>query len=145
MECAICAESPKKYKCSKCMAPYCSVKCYKVHKDSVECNQQAAAAAKNEVSEKIAEDEPTLHAPFPSDDTVPLEKLQELKTCEPLHQLLRNPHLRDLLKQIDVAHNVQLAMTAAMQEPLFLEFADACMQVVEPMSQAERDEYELCS
>ncbi|XP_002026688.2 zinc finger HIT domain-containing protein 3 [Drosophila persimilis] len=146
MECAICAQAPRKYKCNKCMAPYCSVKCYKVHVDSMECTTaQQAASLKNEDSQNIVEEEPTLHAPFPSDDTVPPEKLQELNTCGPLRQLLNNPHLRGLLKQIDVAHNVHLAMTAAMHEPLFLEFADACMQVVEPMSLAERNEYELCS
>lgn len=65
--------------------------------------------------------------------------------CEPLQQLLYNPHLRSLLHQIDVSHNANLAMTAAMQEPLFVEFANACLQVVEPMSDAERANLELCS
>ncbi|XP_030554371.1 zinc finger HIT domain-containing protein 3 isoform X2 [Drosophila novamexicana] len=70
------------------------------------------------------------------------------KNSEPLRQLLHNPHLRALLQQIDVAYNANLAMTAAMQEPLFVEFANACLQVVEPMTEAERAEraeLELCS
>jgi len=59
--------------------------------------------------------------------------------------LLHNPHLRSLLQQIDVAINAQSAMMAAMQEPLFVEFANACLQVVEPMTDAERTEFELYS
>jgi len=59
--------------------------------------------------------------------------------------LLHNPHLRSLLQQIDVAINAQSAMMAAMQEPLFVEFANACLQVVEPMTDAERNEFELYS
>lgn len=64
---------------------------------------------------------------------------------EPLRQLLYNPHLRSLLQQIDVAHNASLTMTAAMQEPLFTEFANACLQVVEPMTDEERAEMQLSS
>lgn len=65
--------------------------------------------------------------------------------CESLKHLLYNPHLRSLLQQIDVSHNANLAMVAAMQEPLFIEFANACLQVVEPMTDAERADMELCS
>lgn len=61
-----------------------------------------------------------------------------------LRNLLHNPHLRSLLQQIDVATNAHSAMAAAMQEPLFLEFANACLQVVEPMTEAERAELDLC-
>ena len=33
MNCVVC-QNNKKYKCSKCRAPYCSVLCYKQHQDS---------------------------------------------------------------------------------------------------------------
>ncbi|XP_052843633.1 zinc finger HIT domain-containing protein 3 [Drosophila gunungcola] len=140
--CINCEENTRKYKCSKCSAPYCSVACYKAHKDSPQC------LAKDLVKEKeksAFHEEPTLHVPFTTDDTVPMEKLQQLENCPNLRNLLHNPHLRSLLQQIDVAINAQTAMMAGMQEPLFLEFANACLQVVEPMSDAERAEFELCS
>ncbi|PVU93070.1 hypothetical protein BB561_003479 [Smittium simulii] len=34
--CSICDLSVSKYKCSSCYAPYCSVKCYKTHKNIAE-------------------------------------------------------------------------------------------------------------
>lgn len=49
-----------------------------------------------------------------------------------LKTLLYNPHLRNLLKEIDTAPNAWKAIRAAMHEPLFLEFADECLKIVEP-------------
>lgn len=48
-----------------------------------------------------------------------------------LRDLLRNPHLRQLLKSVDSGVDKQQAMKAAMQEPLFAEFADQCLKIVE--------------
>ncbi|XP_001960475.2 zinc finger HIT domain-containing protein 3 [Drosophila ananassae] len=143
--CVNCSEKTRKYKCSKCFAPYCSVTCYRAHKDSPECTAAQNAQLIEETHAQQADyEEPTLHAPFSTDDTVQLEKLQQLDKSQELRNLLHNPHLRSLLQQIDVAINAHSAMAAAMQEPLFLEFANACLQVVEPMTEAERAELELC-
>lgn len=48
-----------------------------------------------------------------------------------LRDLLCNPHLRQLLHSIDNADNKYNAMKAAMQEPLFVEFSDQCLKIVE--------------
>ncbi|KAH8413754.1 hypothetical protein KR222_007375 [Zaprionus bogoriensis] len=143
MECISCANKTNKYKCSKCLAPYCSVICYRAHRDTPQCAELASARETAGTARDAAAEEPTVYAPFSTDDTVPLAQLQKLNNCQPLHQLLYNPHLRALLQQIDVAHNANLTMTAAMQEPLFVEFANACLQAVEPMSEAERAELQL--
>ena len=50
---------------------------------------------------------------------------------EELKDLLRNPHLRQLIQEIDAADSKGDAMKAAMQEPLFVEFSDQCLKVVE--------------
>uniref|UniRef100_A0A1A9WT51 Zinc finger HIT domain-containing protein n=1 Tax=Glossina brevipalpis TaxID=37001 RepID=A0A1A9WT51_9MUSC len=67
-----------------------------------------------------------------TEDTVAPEKLLQLAHSEELKNLLYNPHLRNFLQAIDVAPNAWKAMQAAMQEPLFLEFADECLKIVEP-------------
>lgn len=68
---------------------------------------------------------------FETVDTVPLEKLEQLKNSDGLKELLKNKHLRDFLKELNEARNPWKAMKVAMTEPLFLEFADECMKVVE--------------
>lgn len=55
---------------------------------------------------------------------------------EALKCLLLNPHLRQLITSVDSAENKDKAMKDAMQEPLFTEFADQCLKIIEPK---ERD------
>lgn len=55
---------------------------------------------------------------------------------EVLQQILQNPHLQELLVSVDNSPNPEYAMQLAMQEPLFVEFADECLRVIEPMQTA---------
>nr|XP_009671291.1 PREDICTED: zinc finger HIT domain-containing protein 3 [Struthio camelus australis] len=65
-------------------------------------------------------------------DRVPLQKLKLLGESEELRGLLLNPHLRHLLLTIDQAEEKNSLMKKYMQEPLFVEFADCCLRIVEP-------------
>ena len=49
--------------------------------------------------------------------------------------MLENPHLQDLLLRVDSAANPEREIHKAMLEPLFVELADECLQVVEPDKQ----------
>nr|XP_009932848.1 PREDICTED: zinc finger HIT domain-containing protein 3 [Opisthocomus hoazin] len=51
---------------------------------------------------------------------------------EELRGLLQNPHLRQLLLTVDQAEDKSSLMKKYMQEPLFVEFADCCLRIVEP-------------
>jgi hypothetical protein len=55
---------------------------------------------------------------------------------EVLKQILQNPHLQELLVSVDNSPNPEYALQLAMQEPLFVEFADECLRVIEPMQTA---------
>lgn len=56
--------------------------------------------------------------------------------CDELKALLGNPHLREMLSEVNGAANAQVAMRCAMMEPLFTEFADAVLATVEPELEA---------
>lgn len=62
-----------------------------------------------------------------------------LEQTEAVKNLLYNPHLRKLLSEIDTSYNPGRAIQAAMMEPLFLEFANECLKVIDPGSDAEED------
>lgn len=51
---------------------------------------------------------------------------------EELKSIMSNPNLRTILKHLDSSRNPKAAMEDAMQEPLFVEFANACLKVVDP-------------
>lgn len=83
--------------------------------------------------EPVVEDKkPSTINVFTTMDTVPPETLQKLETSEELKQMLRNPHLRNFLQAVDTAQSPWNAMKLAMMEPLFLEFADECLKIVDP-------------
>ncbi|NWY53240.1 ZNHI3 protein, partial [Chionis minor] len=65
-------------------------------------------------------------------DRLPLRKLRLLGNSEELRGLLLNPHLRQLLLTVDQAEDKSSLMKKYMQEPLFVEFADCCLRIVEP-------------
>ncbi|XP_062815920.1 zinc finger HIT domain-containing protein 3-like [Anolis carolinensis] len=65
-------------------------------------------------------------------DKVPLHKLQRLGGSVELGGLLRNPHLGHLLLRVDGAADKSALLRESMQEPLFAEFADCCLRIVEP-------------
>ncbi|GAB1602152.1 hypothetical protein Ahia01_000494100, partial [Argonauta hians] len=72
----------------------------------------------------IEEDEMT-------EDQVPPSQLQKLGSCASLRTLLTNPHLRSMLRHLNASTtNISDVMEAAMQEPIFTEFASACLSVV---------------
>lgn len=55
-----------------------------------------------------------------------------LESNEEVTKLLTNSHLRNLLITVDNSQSPEEIMQKAMQEPIFVEFADACLKVVEP-------------
>ncbi|XP_012706560.2 zinc finger HIT domain-containing protein 3 isoform X1 [Fundulus heteroclitus] len=133
--CNVCSEQAPKYKCPCCKIRYCSLGCYKKHKEtclpvekppspSSESKDAAAAFAEPwSVDDLLHEDDII--------DKVPLHRLQSLGQSTALRDLLCNPHLRQLLRSVDGAESKEAAIKAAMQEPLFVEFADQCLKVVE--------------
>lgn len=72
---------------------------------------------------------------FTTVDTVAPEKLEELQHSENLKDMLKNPHLRSFLTEINSAYNSWNAMRLAMMEPIFLEFANECLKIVEPQEE----------
>ncbi|KAJ6647518.1 Zinc finger HIT domain-containing protein 3 [Pseudolycoriella hygida] len=95
----------------------------------VKCN---AEQTNNQVTNETTEEDYRQIVPFTTVDTVDPEKLLQLRNSEKLKDLLRNPHLREYLVQLDKSPNAWKAMKIAMLEPLFIEFADECLNIVEP-------------
>ncbi|XP_040613388.1 zinc finger HIT domain-containing protein 3-like [Mesocricetus auratus] len=66
------------------------------------------------------------------EDRVYLQNLKNLGESATLRSLLLNPHPRQLMVNLDQGDNKAKLMKACMQEPLFVEFADRCLRIVEP-------------
>ncbi|CAH0395012.1 unnamed protein product [Bemisia tabaci] len=122
MSCQICQKSESKYKCPTCRINYCSGDCWNEHK-TTKCEPPP---------QPMEECKKRTEYFFETEDTVPLEKLELLKGSKNLRKILENRHVRHMLTAIDKSQNATEAMKAAMLEPIFVEFADECLKIVEP-------------
>ncbi|KAM3601423.1 uncharacterized protein V6R79_012707 [Siganus canaliculatus] len=140
--CSVCSEQTPKYRCPACKIRYCSLSCYKNHKEvCVPCEQPAPTnpEPKHAISSEPWTVEDILHEDDVI-DKVPLQRLQLLGQSNELRDLLCNPHLRQLLHSVDSAENKYDAMKTAMQEPLFVEFSDQCLKIVENEAKSTSNE-----
>lgn len=139
----------------------CSLECYKLHQQRELCHPQVSIVSETDIANVPDQmDCGKILQMFTTDDTVTCENLQKLgiilkilyasyskltiiwrliaEHSAQLNDLLCNPHLREFLKQIDCSTDAWKAMKIAMLEPLFLEFADVCLNIVEPPSTSDR-------
>ncbi|XP_062072263.1 zinc finger HIT domain-containing protein 3 isoform X1 [Lepus europaeus] len=138
--CVICLEKPK-YRCPSCRVPYCSLACFRTHKEQcnpetrpVEKKRSAVSAKTTKPVENQGNDDSV--ADFlnsdEEEDRVSLQNLRNLGESATLRSLLLNPHLRQLIISLDQGDDKAKLMRDYMQEPLFVEFADCCLRIVEP-------------
>ncbi|KAM4619739.1 zinc finger HIT domain-containing protein 3 [Polymixia lowei] len=128
--CNVCREHTPKYRCPACNIRYCSLGCYKTHKDTcLPVEQPAPTTLEASSTEPWSVEDLLDEADYV--DKVPLQRLQLLGESEGLRNLLCNPHLRQLMRAIDNADAKEDVMKAAMQEPLFVEFSNQCLKIVE--------------
>ncbi|XP_029160978.1 zinc finger HIT domain-containing protein 3 [Nylanderia fulva] len=124
-KCCICEKEGAPYKCPTCKEPYCSVMCCKEHKNH---NCEPLKLPEKSEEERKYERE----YKFPTEDTVPVEKLQQLQNSTELKEFLKHPDLRNAMKAVLNNPNPTGAIASAMKLPLFVEMADACLKIVEP-------------
>ncbi|RZF42696.1 hypothetical protein LSTR_LSTR001491 [Laodelphax striatellus] len=128
MDCGVCDEEKKgPYKCPKCRIPYCSLPCWKSHKNN---GCESLPRFDSPAKPKGPEDSRT-QPKFVTESTVPMEKMKLLGESKAVKEILKNPHVRSILTAIDQSDNPALSMQNAMLEPIFVEFADACIKLVE--------------
>eukprot|EP00058_Branchiostoma_floridae_P005506 XP_002590994.1 hypothetical protein BRAFLDRAFT_113877 [Branchiostoma floridae] len=144
--CEVCSEQPPKYRCPRCEVRYCSLTCFKQHKVNTcgEREKHVQERRRTQQSEAAAatvqEEEDAVSMEMWDDgmdegdeeDRVPLDRLQKLRDSEELQNLLCNPHLQRMIREVDSSDDPEVTMQRAMQEPIFVEFADQCLRVVEP-------------
>ena len=123
--CEVCGDVLSKYKCPNCLIFYCSLVCYKRHKEE-KCEK------KEVLGTLPCTDLQRINLDIGEDEQLGQEKLQLLSTSCDLKNLLSNPHLRTMLNALDNTTNKSELIERFMQEPIFIEFADKCLSIVKP-------------
>ena len=56
-----------------------------------------------------------------------------------LRNMLHNKHLREMMKEIDSSEDPGKLLVQAMQIPIFTEFVDECLRIVQPQDENEME------
>ncbi|XP_053851981.1 zinc finger HIT domain-containing protein 3 isoform X3 [Vidua macroura] len=138
--CAECgAGGAARYRCPRCGSAYCSVPCCRTHRErcAPDARREREAAGQGPLPGPAAGAPEDIPSEEEEQDRVPPQRLQLLGESEELRELLRNPHLRQLLLALERARDKSSVLRQLMQEPLFVEFADCCLRIVEPPEEKE--------
>eukprot|EP00301_Raphidiophrys_heterophryoidea_P019843 c4683_g1_i2.p1 GENE.c4683_g1_i2~~c4683_g1_i2.p1 ORF type:complete len:149 (-),score=28.50 c4683_g1_i2:82-492(-) len=119
LSCQVCGLAQHRYKCPKCQVKYCSLPCFKRHKEA-NCMPNNEPPRQPDHNLAQAEDKG-------SDDDMPQlseEMLSRLNNPE-TKMMLQHSQLRKLLKAIDSAPNRHQALGLALKnDPEFISIAD---------------------
>ncbi|EIE76654.1 hypothetical protein G6F46_011933 [Rhizopus delemar] len=98
VSCQVCNDAESKYKCPKCRLQYCSLVCFKKHKESsCSTNQQ-----EDQNASQFRKDIKTVGDP---DDEEPSrlapEDLRKLLQSDAIHEFLEYSQIREFVKKVD--------------------------------------------
>lgn len=153
--CEVCKEACHKYKCPSCSTKYCSLSCFKAHKDDL-CERETNRRKKDRLAENerksraisLATKEPEEGEITESDsseksddeDRISRKVLDKLGHSQELCSMLHNKHLQEMIKGIDASEDPEKLLGQAMQIPIFTEFVDECLRIVEPQNNKEMEQ-----
>ncbi|KAJ3703225.1 hypothetical protein LUZ61_006930 [Rhynchospora tenuis] len=100
--CEVCKEAQFKYKCPACLAPYCSVPCFKKHKENL-C--QKSETPVEQATKHTAE-------------------------CKEIRDALKSKELQKLILRIDSSEEPEQELDNAMGGQSFHEFTEKILDIV---------------
>ncbi|KAK9726503.1 hypothetical protein RND81_05G220200 [Saponaria officinalis] len=156
-QCMVCIEAKSKYKCPTCVIPYCSLACYKKHKETP-CGNPKPVLADEEpnISAKVVsgDQEPkascatpvrsivetTIRDPhverpiYVDEECEVLERsqLESIAASSEIRDALKDENLRNLVKNIDSSSNPKEELEKAMGLDVFRIFSEKVLLAANP-------------
>ncbi|CAL5353548.1 hypothetical protein CsSME_00041590 [Camellia sinensis var. sinensis] len=127
-KCQVCDEAQSKYKCPTCLIPYCSVVCFKKHKEVPCVKPESSSEAK---LSPILHVERSYHVDEPS---VVLQQLQleSIASSSEIRDALKDKELQKLIYSIDCSADAENELNKAMEVEAFRMFSDKILSTISP-------------
>ncbi|WJX18320.1 hypothetical protein P8452_08128 [Trifolium repens] len=142
-QCQICLKAQSKYKCPKCYLLYCSLPCFKKHKE-LPCVNPTSSEAKTTVLESVVEKpsvvnntvlEALVDRPLAVDknaEVLQQSQLEAIASSSEIRDALNDKTLQELIFRIDCSPNAENELDKAMAEDAFHLFADKILSTINP-------------
>ncbi|XP_062021995.1 uncharacterized protein LOC133738460 [Rosa rugosa] len=138
--CQVCNEAQSKYKCPSCRAPYCSVPCFKKHKETpcvlpeekpksasvlpVPSEEKPTAAPESVVKRPITVTEPSA--------VLERQQLEAIASSSEIRDALKDESLQRLIESIDCSPDAENELDKAMDVEMFRIFTDKILSTINP-------------
>ncbi|KAI8523163.1 hypothetical protein RHMOL_Rhmol13G0052300 [Rhododendron molle] len=147
-KCGVCDEAESKYKCPNCLIPYCSLVCFKKHKE-VPCVKPESSANQTKPNQSEPESSAAevkltsgvvVHAerPYHVDETgevLQQLQLQSIASSSEICDALKDEELQKLICNIDCSPDAMNEIDKAMELDVFRIFTDKVSLVIADSSQ----------
>ncbi|KAF5458274.1 hypothetical protein F2P56_022312 [Juglans regia] len=119
--CEICNETQSKYKCPACLVPYCSVVCFKKHKE-IPCAKPVPSEEKS-TADPESHLERTLNVEEPGNVLQKLQ-LEAIASSSEIRDALKDENLQKIIRNIDGSPDAENELDKAMEVEVFRIFTD---------------------
>ncbi|KAL5562051.1 hypothetical protein UlMin_031798 [Ulmus minor] len=126
-QCQVCNKAASKYKCPSCLVPYCSVNCFKKHKE-IPCSKPVASEEKPTVVPQASLEKP-LHVDKPS-EVLPRLQLEAVASSSEIRDALKDEKLCKLICDIGISPNAEIELDKAMELEAFRIFTDKILSTI---------------
>ncbi|KAI4349300.1 hypothetical protein L6164_009905 [Bauhinia variegata] len=128
-ECQVCNEAQSKYKCPSCYVPYCSLVCFKKHKE-IPCVKPPSSEVKTTfISESRIEKPLLLDEPH---EVLQNSQLEAIASSSEIRNALNDKALQELICSIDCSPNAENELDKAMADEAFRLFTDKILSTINP-------------
>ncbi|KAK4582673.1 hypothetical protein RGQ29_025748 [Quercus rubra] len=120
-KCEVCNEALSKYKCPSCLVPYCSLVCFKKHKE-IPCAKPVSSEEKSTpVPESLVERPLTAEQPG---DVLQKLQLEAIASSSEIRDALKDGNLQKLIYNIDGSPDAENELDKAMGAEVFRTFTE---------------------
>ncbi|KAJ4728386.1 Zinc finger HIT domain-containing protein 3 [Melia azedarach] len=125
-QCQVCNEAQSKYKCPSCLSPYCSLVCFRKHKETP-CAKPEPAEEKSSVPELPVERPLSVDEPS---EVLQKEQLESIASSSEICDALKDERLQKLIFGIDSSPDALNELDKAMGVEAFHIFTDKILSSI---------------
>ncbi|KAK4272963.1 hypothetical protein QN277_021448 [Acacia crassicarpa] len=129
-QCQVCNDNQSKYKCPSCYTPYCSLACFKKHKEipcakpSPPSELKTTTIAESHVQKSIVVDDPS--------EVLQKSQLDAIASSGKIRSALKDKALQELICSINCSPDAENVLDKAMAEEPIRLFVEEILSVINP-------------
>ncbi|KAK4418469.1 Zinc finger HIT domain-containing protein 3 [Sesamum alatum] len=127
-KCEVCEEAQSKYKCPSCLIPYCSLACFKKHKE-IPCAKPEPLKEEKVYTSAATNYDKACYVDEQS-EVLQESQLQSLASSNDIRDLVKNEKLQKVIYNIDCSADPENELDKAMEEESFRLFTEKILTTI---------------